>query len=151
MQALYDAVRGTGANNLVLISGTNWGYYLDGVPAHRVKGYNLAYAAHPWDWPDKQPGTWDKDWAFLAATDPVVITEFGNYDCREGYIRSVMDKADELHLSWVAWAWMAPAPGVSTAQTAKGDPICDFPMLITDWGGTPSKVGKLVKDRLASY
>ena len=151
MQQLYDVVRSTGANNVVIISGTSWGYFLDGVPDHRVKGYNIAYAAHPWDWPGKQPETFDKDWAFLAKTDPVMITEFGNYDCTEPYVRAVLNKADQLNLSWTAWAWIAPAPGVSRAQNGRGDPICGFPMLITDYDGTPSRWGNIIKNQLAGY
>jgi hypothetical protein len=151
MQRLYDEVRGTGAKNLVLLGGTSWGYFLDGVPDHRVKGFNLVYVAHPWDWPGKQPETWEEDWAFLAKTDPVMISEFGNYDCSPRYLNAALDKADELNLSWIAWAWTAPAPGESTAQDSKRDPICAFPMLITDWAGTPSRIGQQVKDRLARY
>ncbi len=151
MQQLHDVVRSAGAHNLVLISGTAWGYSLDGVPQHRVKGYNIAYTTHPWDWSSKQPATWDQDWAFLAATDPVMITEFGGYDCTTGYVTSVLDKADQLGLSWVAWAWEAPSPGGSQRQEGRDDSICNFPRLITDWAGTPSRTGQVVKDRLAKY
>jgi hypothetical protein len=81
MQTLYDVVRTAGARNLVIISGLHWGYFLNEVPQNRVKGYNIAYATHPYDWPDKQPDTWDAAWGVLAATDPVIISEFGAYDC----------------------------------------------------------------------
>ena len=33
MQQLYDTVRATGAQNLVIIGGLNWAYDLSGVPA----------------------------------------------------------------------------------------------------------------------
>ncbi|HEY0093010.1 MAG TPA: cellulase family glycosylhydrolase, partial [Archangium sp.] len=66
MQELYDLVRSTGAHNLVVIGGTKWGYYLEGVAANRVKGYNIVYATHPWDFPGaNQPETWEQDWASL--------------------------------------------------------------------------------------
>ncbi|MDP9349750.1 MAG: glycoside hydrolase family 5 protein, partial [Gemmatimonadota bacterium] len=151
MQQLYDVVRSTGANNLVIIGGTHWGYYLDGVPTHRVKGYNIAYAAHPWDWPDKQPETWDKDWAFLAATEPVMLTEIGNYDCATGYLSKALDKADQLGLSWVAWAWVLPEPGELKSSSDGTDPTCKSWKLITDWSGTPTAAGRIVKERLARY
>lgn len=152
MQKLYDTVRETGAHNLVIVSGTQWGYRLSGVPGRKVQGYNIAYSAHPWDWPpERQPATWERDWAFLAETEPVMITEFGSYDCTERYPRAVLDKADELEISWIAWAWQAPSPGSALRQEGRGDAICEFPMLLTDWGGTPSKIGSLVKARLASY
>jgi endoglucanase len=149
MQELYDAVRSTGANNMVIASGTNWGYYLNGVPTHKINGYNVAYTSHPWSYEGQRaPATWEQDWAFLAQTHPVMVTEFGNYDCTLDYPRAVLNKADQLGLSWVAWAWQAP----TTSKGQKdGDPICEFPMLLTDWNGSPSGLGQLVKDRLASY
>ena len=53
-----------------------------------------------------------------------------------------------LFRSWIAWAWQAS----STRTDEQPDsPICTFPMLLKDWTGTPSTLGQLVKDRLASY
>jgi hypothetical protein len=77
-----------------------------------------------------------------------MITEFGNYDCTLDYPRAVLDKADQLGLSWVAWAWQAPS---ASKGQKDGDPICEFPMLLTDWNGSPSGLGQLVKDRMAAY
>ncbi len=153
MQQLYDAVRSTGANNMVIASGTQWGYFLGGVEDHRVKGYNIAYATHPWeDSPtSRQPSTWDRDWASLAATDPVIITEFGDYDCSDPYVKAVLDKADQLGLSWTAWMWVAPSAAESKRQDGRDDPICNRSLLIMDWAGTPTKPGQIIKDRLASY
>jgi endoglucanase len=155
MQELYDVVRGTGAQNVVILSGTEWGYRLDGVPEHRVRGYNLAYGTHPWnhpEWPDaNQPDQWEKDWAFLASTDPLIATEFGTRDCREGYATALLDRADALGMGWIAWTWNAPSEGTSTAQNSVADPVCDRSLLIMDWTGTPTRVGAVVKQRLQSY
>jgi hypothetical protein len=145
MQTLYDVVRGTGARNLVLISGLHWGYFLNEVPQNRVKGYNIAYASHPYDWPDKQPDTWESAWGMLAATDPVIISEFGAYDCtRLGYYTQVLDYADRKGMSWVAWAWW-----VRSDQPA--DNACKYPSLISDWNGAATLSGQIIKTRLASY
>jgi hypothetical protein len=153
MQQLYDAVRSTGANNMVIAGGTQWAYFLDGVKDHRIKGYNIAYATHPWEFSSdtRQPATWDKDWASLAATDPVMITEFGDYDCTTPYVKAVLDKADQLGLSWTAWMWVAPSATESKRQDGRDDPICNRSLLIMDWSGTPTKPGQIIKDRLASY
>lgn len=149
MQQLYDVVRATGANNIVIVGGTHWAYYLDQVPNHRVRGYNIAYAAHPWDHPDKQPATWDRDWAFLAETDPVMLTETGSYTCTSDYLKQVLDKADQLQLSWIAWAWTVPTAEDIRKNT--GDPDCNSLHLLKDWSGTPSWTGSIVKQRLGSY
>lgn len=154
MQQLYDVVRSVGANNLVIIGGMHWGYYLDGVPEHRVRGYNIAYAAHPWDYPDKQPKTWDRDWAFLAKTDPVILSEIGAYDCTSDYLQKVLDKADQLNLSWLAWDWSIAEPGATGPQEGQpksSDPTCQSVGLLADWDGTPSWSGRIVKDRLSRY
>jgi endoglucanase len=153
MQQLYDAVRSMGARNLVILSGTHWGFFLDGVPTHRVKGYNIAYGSHPYDWPDKQPDTWERAFGFLAETDPVIITEFGAYDCdRLSFYQAAMDYADRKGISWVAWAWWTPPPvGPSHSAAERSEKLCRFPALIADWNGTPTQSGSLIRQRLASY
>jgi endoglucanase len=153
MQQLYDAVRAAGAKNLVLINGTHWGYFLNGVAQNRIAGYNIIYGAHPYDWPDKQAETWEEAFGALAATDPVVISEFGAYDCsRLFYYNQVLDYADKKGMSWIAWAWWTP-PEIGTGYTAEQRQfdICKFPALITDWNGTPSPSGNIIKARLATY
>lgn len=150
MQQLYDAVRATGARNLVIVSGMHWGYYLNEVANYRVKGYNIVYASHPYDWPDKQPETWDAAFGSLAATDPVIISEFGAYKCdRTFYYTAAMDYADRKGMSWIAWAWWTPPATMNPAERTAA--VCNFPALITDWNGTPSASGALVKARLATY
>jgi hypothetical protein len=155
MQEMYDVVRATGAQNVVIIAGTNWGYNLSGVPSHRIKGHNIAYSAHPWNHPEyptaNQPSAWESDWAFLARTDPLIATEFGTLDCKEPYVRAMLDKADELQMGWIAWSWSTPSTGDSLRQETVEDPICSRSLLVLDWKGTPTKVGALIKQRLASY
>jgi hypothetical protein len=77
MQALIDAVRGTGAKNIVVVGGLDWAYDLSGI----MKGYALddkgghgiLLATHIYagklDWQDK----------VLPAVDkyPVIVSEFG--------------------------------------------------------------------------
>lgn len=152
MQQLYDAIRAEGARNLVIVGGLHWGYYLDHVPTSGVRGYNIVYSAHPYDWPDKQPPVWEKDFGFLAATHPVIIGEFGAYECnRLQYYRDVLDYADRKGMGWIAWAWWTPPPVGVDGRTAedRAREICRFPALITDWNGTPSASGAVIRERLA--
>jgi hypothetical protein len=137
MQDLYEAVRGTGANNLVLIGGLDFAYNLQGVPAHRVSGFNIVYVSHPYDYPGKQPGDWENGWGFLASTDPLMITEFGSFDCSTGYVSQMIPYMDGKQVSWTAWAWY---PGG-----------CGFPSVIQDWNGTPSAPGNVIKQALLAY
>jgi endoglucanase len=139
MQALYNVVRATGAENLVIIGGLDHAYDLKGIRTHRINGTNIVYATHPYDFANKQPGNWPNDFGFLAATDPVMITEFGvtTGDCGTNYYTSVLNYADQNRIHWIAWAWYPNG--------------CNFPSLITDWTGTPTAAGTVVRQRMQSY
>jgi hypothetical protein len=134
MQELYDEVRATGAENLVLVGGLDYAYDLSGVPNHRVEGHNIVYVTHPYDFNGKQPTSWEEDWGFLAQSDPLFVTEFGSFDCDPTYSQQLIEYAEERGLSWSAWAWF---PGG-----------CNFPSLIVDWSGTPSATGQVIKAAL---
>jgi hypothetical protein len=134
MQTLYDTVRAAGADNLVIVGGLDYAYDLTEVPAHEIDGYNVAYASHPYDFSGKTPTAWEADWGFLSATHPIVVTEFGSFDCGSGYASELISYADERDLSWTAWAWY---PGG-----------CDFPALIENWAGDPSAAGQVVRTAL---
>jgi endoglucanase len=146
MQQLYKAVRDTGANNLVVIGGLNYAFDLSGVPANRIDGYNILYATHPYNTSGRSPGSWDLAWGNLTATDPVIVTEFGDSGsvtadggtvCASQYSQELITYADSHNASWTAWAWF---PGG-----------CGFPSLVTDWAGTPNAPGQVVKAALGGY
>src|SRR5438477_5861776 len=139
MQQLYDAVRAADAENLVVIGGLNWAFDLSGVPKYRINGYNIMYATHPYAQDgDRAPATWDRAFGNLTKTDPVIATEFGDSPTCDGvYNKKLIDYADLHNASWTAWAWWA------------GD--CGFPSLISDWSGTPTMDGMVVKTALANY
>jgi len=140
MQQLYDAVRAAGADNLVIVGGLDWAYDLSGVPEHRVAGYNIAYATHTYlsSGSERRSRFWDVYWGSLTATDPIVITEFGDLkDCGGDYDRDVLDYADAHAAGWTAWAWIPRG--------------CAFPSLTTDWAATPSPLGSIIKAALSRY
>ena len=140
MQMLYELVRSTGAENLVIIGGLDWAYDLSGVPANRIEGYNIVYATHPYDSGGRRPYQWDASWGFLTETDPVIVTEFGAPDdatCGTDYSAKLIAYADAHAVSWTAWAWY---PGG-----------CKFPAIIDDWSATPSPTGAIVKAALLGY
>ena len=143
-QQLYDAIRSTGAENIVIANGLNWGYDLSGVATHMIKGYNVMYGTHVYDWPEKQPGAWDAGFGYLAARAPVMIGEFGTMNCGVPYYNAVMDYADQKNLHIVAWAWYAP-------PADRQDLVCTFAALLHDWDGSTTSIGAAVKSHYARY
>jgi endoglucanase len=143
MQQLYDTVRATGAENIVVIGGLNWAYDLSGVPANRITGHNVVYATHPYTDTGgftRPPSDWGRAFGSLTATDPVIATEFGvlqDTACTTGYDQQLIAYLDGHFAGFTAWAWF---PGG-----------CTFPALIDDWAGTPSPTGAVVKAALLGY
>jgi len=140
MQKLYEAVRATGANNLVIAGGLSWAYDLSGVAAYPIRGFNVLYATHPYNNSlERSIYNWDASWGFLASTRPVIVTEFGDLSsaCDGQLGSSVIAYADLHRASWTAWAWFPSG--------------CSFPSLIEDWDGTATAQGKPVRAALLGY
>jgi endoglucanase len=139
MQQLYDAVRATGAKNLVLIAGLDWAFDLSGVPSYRVKGDNVVWVSHAYGQNANQhAAAWSGAFGNLSATDPVMLTEFGDTKtCDGAFNTQLIAFADAHQISWSGFAWY-----VAT---------CAFPSLISDWTGTPTAAGQAVKNALAKY
>ncbi len=144
LQALVNAVRGTGATNVVIVSGMNWGFDLSQSQQSGIRltdsGNNLAYDSHPYNYPGKQSSNWDAAFGFLTATAPVMSLESGEYDCNTTYMAPLLAYFDARQMSWIGWAWY------STGSA------CGYPQIITDWQGTPAaSMGTLEYNRLLSY
>jgi endoglucanase len=139
MQQLNDAVRQTGAMNLVFIAGLDWAFDLSGVPTHRVVGPNIVWVSHPYAQNARQLApSWNGAFGYLATTDPVMLTEFGDTSsCETAFDSQLISYADTLGISWSAYAWFVSG--------------CSFPSLIDDWTGVPSAFGQIVKSALLAY
>jgi len=137
MQELYAAVRGAGADNVVIVCGLNWAFDLSGVGAgYAVQGTNIAYGSHPYDYAGKQVNDWNAAFGFLASSYPVILTEFGQYCNTGSYISDLLSYAETNGIHWTAWAWYVSG--------------CAFPSIIQDWNGTPVPgVGELIKNYIS--
>ncbi|EFH90207.1 glycoside hydrolase family 5 [Ktedonobacter racemifer DSM 44963] len=144
MQSLVDGVRHAGAHNLVLVAGTNWGYDLTHLPTYTVQGENVVYDSHPYNYWGKQPADWYAGFGKFAAFYPLMVSEFGSYDCSSNYVEQLLAYLDTLHVGWVAWTWAVAA--------SSGDQVCSIPQLVTDYRGTPSNaMGDAIYQHLHSY
>jgi endoglucanase len=124
MQSLVNAVRGAGANNIVIAGGVSYSSSLNGVPM--LTGANVAYAVHPYintSAPDGSTnGAWAAQFGNTAANVPVVATEFGDQTCGNStYDNAILSYFHAHNVGYTAWAWYVGG--------------CSFPSLITDAAG----------------
>ncbi len=119
MQALLNAVRSTGARNLAIVAGMNWGFDLSQIAHHSLNGSNIVYDTHPYPYGDKQQSEWDASFGKVSTTYPVISAESGEYDCGTSYISKLLAYFDAHQIGWVAWSW-----------TIQGN-VCGYPRLIS--------------------
>lgn len=115
MQQLYDAVRGTGATNLVVVSGPDWA---NEVPPALVSGTGIVYSVHAYTCPNGPPPTYGctsnptdpssilAPWVGFGEQHPVMVGEFGWPDHYQStYVANVIAEAEQYGWSWDAFAW----------------------------------------------
>ena len=141
MQDLVDAVRATGATNVLMLGGLEWANDLREWQTHKPTDPldNIAASWHAYSFNACVTETcWDTQIAPLAAQVPVVLGEFGQDDCGFDYMQRVVDWADAHHIGYLAWTWNPW--GCTTGA-----------VLIKDWNGTPEPgVGEGLKAHLLS-
>ncbi len=153
MQTLLDAVRSTGARNVVVAGGLDWAYDLSGVLAgmelRDPSGNGVVYANHTYIWKGDTPEQWCAKMEKAAARFPLIVSEFGgsggpNRKLTQPISRVNLNNDDWLlhtlqilqdnNWSWVAWCFH-PKAG---------------PPLLSDWNYTPTPdFGLFVKQALA--
>ena len=117
MQALVDAVRGTGAKNIIVAGGLSYAFDLTGV----VNGYALddkggdgiMYATHFYNW----HGNWAKHILGAAAKYPVLVGECGADVVKMNFVPANKQEdpytwvpdaigfIQKNHLNWTAWCF----------------------------------------------
>jgi len=142
MQSLVDAVRATGAGNLLLLGGVEYSNALSQWVAHKPTDplNNLAAAWHVYLSNTCNNQTcWEQTAGAVAKAFPVVATEVGDSACNGAFPTSVMTWLDTQNQSYLGWAWDAYSTGCSNYS------------LITDYTGTPTAVyGAAFQSHLAS-
>ncbi len=74
-QELYDAVRNTGAKNLVICNGLQWGYDLSFVNSNfEIMGENIVYGSHPYN---RVRSEFPQNFTGVINRKPIIFTEFG--------------------------------------------------------------------------
>ncbi|MBN2712848.1 MAG: cellulase family glycosylhydrolase [Planctomycetes bacterium] len=151
MQALVNAVRSTGAKNIIIAAGLSWSYDLSGVvngfALEDPNGNGIMYSHHNYPW---KKG-WQKAVLDAAEKHPIFIGEVGN-------IRAWSDfpfiNANERYEDLSKMEWPIDMLGMIQKYRLNWTgfsfhPRCG-PMIIKDWDYTPTEYwGVFVKRALA--
>lgn len=145
MQEMLTAVRGAGAQNVVLIGGNNWAgdvtQWVANAPTDPTG--NLAVSAHAYNFAYCRDTTCETTLATIAANTPIVIGELGENDCDSTFIGPFMDWADGVGVSYLAWSW--GNENCSTGPSITTDNVHGLPS-----GTAPNGFGVYFKNHIAS-
>jgi endoglucanase len=140
MQSLVNAIRSTGARNVIMLGGLAYANDLTQWLSHRPADpdHNLVASWHSYNFNTCSiRSCWVSQVAPVIARVPVIAGEIGENDCASGYIDKLMRWLDRKSTSYLAWAWNA-------------DFNCSSgPGLITSYSGTPTNYGKGYRAHLA--
>ncbi|NGY63179.1 cellulase family glycosylhydrolase [Lentzea sp. NEAU-D13] len=129
MQDLLDAVRATGATNVVMTGGLTWTNDLSQWLAYKPNDPtgNLMASWHSYNFNGcVTVSCWDSQIGAVAAQVPVHAGEIGQDTCAHDYIDQVMTWLDSRRLGYTAWTW--------NPWGCSGGNV-----LIEDYNGTPTK------------
>ena len=141
MQDLVDAVRATGARNVLVVGGLSYANDLSGWLAHAPHDplRQLVAGLHVYNfaWPCNSKACWATAVAPVAEQVPVLTGELGENDCAHGFVDDFMGWADERGVSYLGWAW-------NVWDCRSG------PALISDYDGTATGLGAGFKAHIAT-
>ncbi|QFY13444.1 cellulase family glycosylhydrolase [Nonomuraea phyllanthi] len=128
MQDLVDAVRATGATNVIMLGGLTWSNDLSQWLTYKPDDPtgNLMAAWHTYNFNAcSNAACWDSQVGAVAAQVPVHAGEIGQDSCAHDYIDQVTAWADAHGVGYTAWTWNPWGCGQGN-------------VLITDYDGTPT-------------
>lgn len=145
MQALVDAVRETGAQNIVIVGGLDYAYDLSGIlngfAVDDHGGNGVMYSTHVYPW----KSNWQKSFLNVAEKYPILVGEVGadakkmdfmpheQQEDWDSWVPSMLGLIQKYQLNWTAWCFH---PGAS-------------PRMLKDWTYEPTPFwGKQAKEAL---
>ncbi|NES16305.1 MULTISPECIES: cellulase family glycosylhydrolase [Micromonospora] len=141
MQELVDAVRATGAGNVLLVPGLTWTNDLSQWLTYKPNDplNNIVASWHSYNFNAcVDTACWDSQIGAVAAQVPVHAGEIGQDTCAHDYIDKVTAWLDQHRLGYTAWTW--------NPWGCSGGNV-----LIQDYNGTPtSTYGEGFKAHLLS-
>jgi endoglucanase len=135
MQTLLDAVRSTGAQNVVVVGGLDWAYDFSGILQGRQlsdpDGNGIIYDNHAYPTKGDTVERWIAKMERAAKTLPVMVGEFGaeargdSSGKDEEWVRHVLQALEDHKWSWTAWD-MHPAAGPRLISNFQCEPTPGF-------------------------
>ena len=142
MQTMLNAVRATGATNVVALGGVGYSNYLSRWLAYKPSDplNNLIAAWHVYNFNAcNSVSCWEATAAKLMAQVPVLVTETGMDTCDATWWNTLLDWLDARQTGYQAWTWNRW--GTDCASRA----------LVTDYyTATPTEYGSIYRTHLAN-
>jgi aryl-phospho-beta-D-glucosidase BglC (GH1 family) len=132
MQSMVDAVRSTGASNVLMLGGLEWSNDLTGWLAHEPADpdHNLAASWHSYNFNAcSTTSCWNSQIAPVIAKVPLIAGEIGENDCKGEYIDHLTKWLNSKSANYLAWTWNSDFNCMSG------------PGLITSYSGQPTGFG----------
>jgi endoglucanase len=133
MQSMVNAVRSTGAANVLMLGGEEYANdlsdWLQYEPTDADNNLVASWHSYNGNTCDTQ-SCWTSEVEPVIESVPVIAGEIGEGDCAGSYIDSLTSWLESENTSFLAWTWDDWANGCSTGPT-----------LITDYAGDPTPYG----------
>lgn len=132
MQEMLNTIRLTGATNIIITTGLDWGsdvtQWLSYRPKDILTSPQIAVGWHTYNdgLTCQTISCWNTTLVSIFSTAPIIATEIGQFDCKHDHIDRVTGFLDQYMGGYYAWSWGS----YNCAQD---------PALITNWQGSPTQ------------
>jgi len=135
MQELVDAVRSSGATNVLMLGGVQYAsglsHWLANLPTDPLGNLAASWHIYNFSW-CTTTACWDSNAAPVARQVPLVLGELGEDDRGSAFVTALMDWMDARQGSYLAWEWDVWGQALD---------------LISSYDGTPTPYGQTFKTR----
>ena len=135
MQELVDAVRSSGATNVIMLGGVEYAsglsHWLANLPSDPLHNLAASWHIYNFSWCTAQ-ACWDSTAGPVARQVPLILGELGEDDHGSSFVTALMDWMDARGGSYLAWTWDVWGSALD---------------LIASYDGTPTAYGQTFRTR----
>ncbi len=120
MQTLVNDIRAVAPNNIIVAESIDDQQHFKGIAGNTLTGNNIVYAVHPYfnsHGSGEQPlpwwqNNWSTTWGFLASSQPLLISEWGEYEANKSecqpnapiLVPAFLSYISSLRLGLIGWS-----------------------------------------------